>query len=570
MSETPILSEGLRIGSYILEEKIGDGGEAEVWRVHSDENTKLVSALKIRPPVKLTSKQETDKQKTAFKRENDQWVEFSNKSMYIVNIYDVFTEIVDDEWVLFCIRMEYSPMGDLHNAIQDGSIKKHLNSEILFINFLLNIIAGVEAGHRSQRLHCDIKPKNILLFHEGDTVTPKLSDFGVTRASWEPVQGMTAGYAAPEMAPKSPATPESDIYALGITFYELFYAVVLDSQSDVKTASEYDSGRDFKKYLRSEFGSQTDVDSFNAVPYLTLMSNMAEEEASARPSLDSIKSMLNLTKQNVLKKGPQYKAITPTDTFLWNPAVHQRLNEEMYYFLIRGGNPILDVKEILVDIDRVRAHGFSLRTVSGGWDYVMRVWLPDDKHSVKDTYKAIARNGRSTVGLHVQSFSLHTQPTPIKTDKNAEVEILREIESISGSENSFSALKRKGFVTARLNDSESVFRVTLLVKIAPDFQKMADVFGRLIKDKLEEMDPSAKEISYYEVQSTNEELRDVRLVIKFMHKKFVVCRKSLFEIFRSLAEFGDYFSFSTLFDMNAEDDVLSDDGRIIKSIEEAH
>jgi len=93
---------------------------------------------------------------------------------------------------------------------------------------LLPILAstarGLHHAHLAKVVHRDVKPGNILIEHNGRGV--KITDFGVSLAANQApmtATGMvmgTAQYLSPEQAVGQPATPASDVYALGIVAYE--------------------------------------------------------------------------------------------------------------------------------------------------------------------------------------------------------------------------------------------------------------------------------------------------------------------------------------------------------------
>jgi len=88
------------------------------------------------------------------------------------------------------------------------------------------VLAALSAAHRAGMVHRDVKPANILLPRDGGV---KLTDFGIAKGIQEATAGLTATgqligtakYLAPEQVDGHPATPASDVYAMGVVLYEM-------------------------------------------------------------------------------------------------------------------------------------------------------------------------------------------------------------------------------------------------------------------------------------------------------------------------------------------------------------
>jgi serine/threonine-protein kinase len=108
---------------------------------------------------------------------------------------------------------------------------------------MYQLCSAVLHAHQHGVIHRDIKPQNVYL--TGDS-TIKLGDFGIatfqnaSRVTRSEVVIGSVHYLAPEISQGNPATPQSDIYALGITFFELLTGKVpFDDESPVTVALKH-------------------------------------------------------------------------------------------------------------------------------------------------------------------------------------------------------------------------------------------------------------------------------------------------------------------------------------------
>lgn len=127
--------------------------------------------------------------------------------------------------------------GEFYYMLQDfyegGNLKSHIRPGIPLetcVAWFCQIVAGVEALHR-KFVHRDLKPENILMDADGNL---RIADFGLAKvlngaksdpASFtakDPFNGWgTIEYMAPECWSFGETTPATDVYSLGIMFYEI-------------------------------------------------------------------------------------------------------------------------------------------------------------------------------------------------------------------------------------------------------------------------------------------------------------------------------------------------------------
>jgi serine/threonine protein kinase len=206
-------SAGTRIGGYRLENQIGRGGMAIVYRARDERLGRLV-ALKILAPT-LAGDAEF----------RQRFVSESRAAAAIddPHIVPVF-EAGEADGVLF-IAMRYVPGGDGHSLLRrEGPLPPGRVTEIIS-----PMASALDAAHRAGLLHRDVKPSNMLMdIVPGRPDHVYLSDFGlskaVTASSGMTRVGQVMGtpdYLSPEQIAGQPADARADQYALACSAFEL-------------------------------------------------------------------------------------------------------------------------------------------------------------------------------------------------------------------------------------------------------------------------------------------------------------------------------------------------------------
>ncbi|GAW82641.1 serine/threonine protein kinase [Plasmodium gonderi] len=123
------------------------------------------------------------------------------------------------------ILMEYCPGKTLREAIDCGIIYKN---EKLIWELIKQILKGLHYIHDMKVMHRDIKPSNIFLQISDNVLTAKIGDFGLTTRidnnnnNINPSAG-TVNYISPEQLNGEYVDQKSDIFSLGVVFFEMFH-----------------------------------------------------------------------------------------------------------------------------------------------------------------------------------------------------------------------------------------------------------------------------------------------------------------------------------------------------------
>lgn len=212
---------------YELKELVGQGGMADVYLAYDDILKREVAVKILRSsltgdPIYITR----------FHREARAAAALCHRN--IVEIYDVGEE--DD---LYYIVMEYVRGQTLKELINKRGALHYVEA----VDIMKQVASATALAHSMGIVHRDLKPQNILVTDSGIV---KIADFGI--ASIQSLSQVTQTdtimgslhYLAPEIARGEKATPQSDIYALGVVFYELLRGdVPFNGESPVNIALKH-------------------------------------------------------------------------------------------------------------------------------------------------------------------------------------------------------------------------------------------------------------------------------------------------------------------------------------------
>jgi serine/threonine-protein kinase len=198
---------GERVGDYEIVQVLGTGGMGEVYKVRNVLSDR-VEAMK----VLLRSLADAPELADRFLQEIR-----VQASLDHPNIASLRTALKVNDHLLMI--MEFVEGSGLDQRVLDGPIPVDTAT-----GYILQTLSALDYAHSRGVIHRDIKPSNMMLTAHG---TIKLMDFGIARAMQNrrlTMTGMTVGsinYMAPEQIRGDNADARSDMYSVGVTFYEL-------------------------------------------------------------------------------------------------------------------------------------------------------------------------------------------------------------------------------------------------------------------------------------------------------------------------------------------------------------
>lgn len=203
---------GKMFGHFEIVTPIGSGGMGQVYRALDNSLQRFVAVKVLRSGIGSTSVS------TSSENEVDMLLQEAVSQARvthpnIVTIYYVGKQDGDP-----FLAMELIMGNPLSNLIAAGRLSfAHIGP------IAIQIVGALEFSYELDIIHGDIKPSNILVQTNGLT---KISDFGMARRASDDESGRLGGtpnYIAPELLTGLKPTIQSDMYALGVTFYEMTF-----------------------------------------------------------------------------------------------------------------------------------------------------------------------------------------------------------------------------------------------------------------------------------------------------------------------------------------------------------
>ena len=197
-------------GRYRLDERLGQGGIAEVWRAHDEQLDRDV-AIKLLHRHLLPDERSRER----FAAEARAVAGLSHPG--IVTVHDV---VADDEQAAIVLELVDG------EALSDVLARRGRLPEIAAAAVTAEIAHALQAAHDRGLVHRDVKPANVLLSVDGHA---RIVDFGIARAlddheSAFTLPGTIMGtlrYMAPEQLSDGVADRATDVFGLGSLLYEM-------------------------------------------------------------------------------------------------------------------------------------------------------------------------------------------------------------------------------------------------------------------------------------------------------------------------------------------------------------
>lgn len=237
----PLKIGSLVDGRYRISARIGHGGMAEVYEGHDVITKRMVAIKLIREDVMSNPV-------NLLRFKNEASIAASLNHENIVKVYNHGTidgvPYIANEFIK---GQSLKDVLDFRSSLPMGEA----------IDIMLQLSSALFYAHTRGIVHRDVKPDNMYVMGDG---TIKLGDFGIAQAESVSIGNDTnkneivgsVYYLAPEITTGRPATPQSDIYAAGVTFFEMITGhvpFIKENPVDIAVAHVKEKFPSPKKYL---------------------------------------------------------------------------------------------------------------------------------------------------------------------------------------------------------------------------------------------------------------------------------------------------------------------------------
>ena len=208
LREDPDLDlEGEPLRGYRLLEQVGEGAFGVVYRAIQPQVGREVAIKAVHPEL-------ANHPDFVRRFDHEAQIVARLEHPHVVPLYDYWRE-PDAAYLV----MRFLRGGSVEDLLEAGPLETSTA-----VSITQQIASALAAAHRQGVVHRDVKPGNVLLDEEGNAY---LSDFGVALDAGSPERSTgtmmrgTPAYLSPEQIRLEPASPSSDVYALGIVVFEM-------------------------------------------------------------------------------------------------------------------------------------------------------------------------------------------------------------------------------------------------------------------------------------------------------------------------------------------------------------
>lgn len=306
-----MLREGMFLADrYEIIEQIGTGGMADVYKAKCHKLNRYV-AIKV-------MKSEFSQDKTFVSKF---WAEAQSAAGLVnpnvVNVYDVGVENG-----IYYIVME---------LVEGITLKKYIEKRGRLpykeaVSIAIQVANGMDAAHKHNIVHRDIKPQNIIISKEGKV---KVTDFGIAKVASSATINTSASmgsvhYISPEQARGGYSDERSDIYSLGITLFEMLTGTVpFDGDSAVSVAVQHIQD---SIPLPSQLVEGVPVSVDKIVLKCTQKKTDRRYQSAAELIVDLKKSLV-MPDEDFVRMGSVYDSVLKKDEEEYNPDDDELLTE---------------------------------------------------------------------------------------------------------------------------------------------------------------------------------------------------------------------------------------------------